>query len=837
MAEQGTRTVEQTDSRRVQEGYDAAAVESRWKRQWQVDDLYRVDDDAPGDKYYALTMFPYPSGVLHVGHWWAYTIPDAHARYRRMRGDNVLMPMGYDAFGLPAENAAIRNNIHPAAWTVDNIEDMSEQYRSMGPMIDWTRKVVTCTPEFYRWNQWLFLRMLERGLAYRAPGTVWWCPKDQTVLANEQVIDGDVCERCGSKVYKRELEQWYFRITEYADALLDGLETVDWPDRVKTMQRNWIGKSRGARLGFRLDSGESLEVFTTRPDTVFGATFMVMAPEHPLVSAITTDQQRVEVDAYVDQARRQSEVDRMKQDADKPKSGVFTGAYATNPVNDERIPIWIADYVLMSYGTGAIMAVPAHDERDFAFARAHGLKIIPVIQPEDAEQLDGATMEAAYVGPGLMINSGQFDGTSVPESIDTIVDWLAGQGRGQAEINYRLRDWLISRQRYWGTPIPVVYCDSCGMVPLSDDQLPVELPLDASYTPTGQSPLVSNEAFLHTTCPSCGGPARRETDTMDTFVDSSWYWFRYTSPHYEEGMFDPAKVREWTPVDLYTGGIEHAILHLLYARFITHVLNEMSLVDHTEPFRRLRNQGIILAEDGTKMSKSRGKQVSPDPIVEQWGADTLRLHLMYLGPWELGGPWNDNSIVGMNRFIRRAFQVVSETAGRQIDADATSPAARDLRRLTHQTIRKVTSDIEGFATNTMVAALIEFTNALMAQRETEVVRTGAWREAVEALVLMMAPATPFVAEEMWERLGQTYSVHHQPWPVFDSALLVVDEAELVVQVNGKVRDRITVPVGLEQDAAVEQVLALPKVREFVGEKTLAKVIYVPGRLINLVVKG
>ena len=620
MAEQVARANDQPDSRRAQEAYDAAAVEARWKRQWQVDDLYRVHDDAPGDKYYALTMFPYPSGILHVGHWWAYTIPDAHARYRRMRGDNVLMPMGYDAFGLPAENAAIRNNIHPAAWTVDNIEEMSEQYRSMGPMIDWSRKIVTCTPDFYRWNQWLFLRMLERGLAYRAPGTVWWCPKDQTVLANEQVIDGDVCERCGSRVYKRDLEQWYFRITEYADALLDGLETVDWPERVKTMQRNWIGKSRGARLGFRLDTGESLDVFTTRPDTVFGATFMVLAPEHPLVATLTSDEQRATVDAYVDQARRQSEVDRMKQDAGKAKSGVFTGAWAVNPVTDARIPIWIADYVLMSYGTGAIMAVPAHDERDFAFARSHGLEIVPVIQPDAVEPLVGATMAEAYVGPGRMINSGRFDGTSVPEGIDTIVDWLAGQGRGQAEINYRLRDWLISRQRYWGTPIPVVYCDDCGMVPLPDNQLPVELPLDAAYAPTGQSPLVSHESFLHTTCPSCGGPARRETDTMDTFVDSSWYWFRYTSPTYDAGMFDPEKAREWTPVDLYTGGIEHAILHLLYARFITRVLNGMGLVDHTEPFVRLRNQGIILAEDGTKMSKSRGKQVNPDPIVAQWGA-------------------------------------------------------------------------------------------------------------------------------------------------------------------------------------------------------------------------
>jgi leucyl-tRNA synthetase len=828
---------EPTDSRRLQDGYDATAIEAKWRRQWEIDNLYRVDDDDPRPKWYSLTMYPYPSGILHVGHWWAYIVPDTFARLQRMRGYNVLFPMGFDAFGLPAENAAIRNNTHPAVWTFDNIEVMREQYRAMGPMIDWTRQVVTCTPEYYRWNQWLFLRMLERGLAYRAPGSVWWCPHDQTVLANEQVIDGNICERCGNEVYKRDLEQWYFRITDYADELLEGLETVDWPERVKTMQRNWIGRSRGARLSFRLDDGEGLEVFTTRPDTVWGVTFMVMAPEHPMVARITTDEQREKIEAYVDQARRQSEIERMMSDANTPKSGVWTGAYATNPVNDERIPVWIADYVLMGYGTGAIMAVPAHDERDFQFARSHDLPIVPVIQPDGVAPLSGTTMTEAYVSPGRMINSGQFDGTPVPESIETIIEWLASQNRGEREINYRLRDWLISRQRYWGTPIPVVYCDACGMVPVPEAQLPVELPLDAEFTPTGQSPLVGHAAFLHTDCPTCGGPARRETDTMDTFVDSSWYWFRYTSPQFEEGMFDTAKAKQWTPVDLYTGGIEHAILHLLYARFFTKVIRDIGLIDHDEPFKRLRNQGMILSVEGTKMSKSRGTQVSSDAIVEQWGADSLRLHLMYLGPWELGGPWNDQGLIGMNRFIRRAFQVVSETVGRPIEGDDSSPEAKVLRRLTHLTIRKVTEDIEQFAFNTMVAALIEFTNALMAQRETAVIRSPAWRDAVDTLVLLMAPSTPFVAEELWQQLGRPYSVHHRDWPVFDATLLTVEEVELVVQVNGKVRERLTVPIGLSEEEALAQVSALPKVREQLGDRLPAKVVYVPGRLINLVFRA
>ncbi|MDQ3549481.1 MAG: leucine--tRNA ligase, partial [Chloroflexota bacterium] len=665
-------------------------IEPKWRTAWQESDLYLVDDSQPEPKWFSLTMYPYPSGILHVGHWYAFAIPDTFARLQRMRGHNVLFPMGFDAFGLPAENAAIRNNIHPAKWTFDNIRQMRQQYDVMGAMIDWSREIASCTPEFYHWNQWIFLQMLKRGLAYRAGGSVWWCPNDQTVLANEQVIDGNICERCGAEVYKRELEQWYFRITEYAEQLLSGLDDLDWPDRVKVMQRNWIGRSEGARLRFSLDTGEALEVFTTRPDTVFGATFMVMAPEHPLVTRITTDEQRDAVGAYIDQARRQTEIDRQSTDEARPKTGVFTGAFAVNPFNDERIPIWIADYVLMGYGTGAIMAVPAHDERDFAFARSFDLPIRVVIQPEGEADLDPGTMTHAYVGPGKMVNSDQFDGTPVPESVSMVISWLDEQGRGSAEVSYRLRDWLISRQRYWGTPIPVVYCDACGVVPLPEDQLPVTLPLDAEFAPTGQSPLVSNDVFLHTTCPMCGGEARRETDTMDTFVDSSWYWYRYTSPEEAHAPFDVERAKQWTPVDLYCGGIEHAILHLLYARFFTRVLRDIGLVDHSEPFTRLRNQGMILSTEGTKMSKSRGTQIGPDALVEEYGADALRLHLMFLGPWEQGGPWNDRGITGMQRFIRRAFQLVSETGTFVPVHEGDVKGTGELRSLTHRTIKRVT---------------------------------------------------------------------------------------------------------------------------------------------------
>jgi leucyl-tRNA synthetase len=815
--------------------YRPEAIEARWRERWESDRLYETPNESERPKWYSLTMYPYPSGILHIGHWYAFAVPDVFARFQRMRGYNVLFPMGFDAFGLPAENAAIRNNIHPAEWTFDNIDRMRAQYRQMGAMIDWTREVITCTPEYYHWNQWLFLKMLERGLAYRQAGAVWWCPKDQTVLANEQVLDGNICERCGSTVIKRDLEQWYFRITHYVDELLQELDNLDWPERVKTMQRNWIGRSEGARLAFAVEGGEPLEVFTTRPDTVWGATFMVLAPEHPLVGKITTEERRQAVEAYATEARSQSEIERMSTDAAKPKTGVFTGAYAINPITDERIPIWIADYVLMGYGTGAIMAVPAHDERDFAFARAFDLPIRVVIQPE-GDALDAATMSEAYHGSGVMVNSGQFDGTPVPESVPAVISWLEETGRGTAEVNYRLRDWLVSRQRYWGTPIPVVYCEQCGMVPLPVDQLPVELPLDAEFTPTGQSPLVSHAGFLNTTCPTCGGAARRETDTLDTFVDSSWYWFRYTSPNDQNEPFTPELAQMWTPVDLYCGGIEHAILHLLYARFITKVLRDIGLTEHSEPFVRLRNQGMILAEEGTKMSKSRGTQVSPDELVREYGADSLRLHLMYLGPWDQGGPWNTRGITGMERFIRRVYGLVMETVSQEVSGHADPETARTLERLIHRTTQRVTTDLLDFQFNTMVAALIECSNSLSELKRPELLQTPEWRAALRTLVLLMAPSTPYVAEELWEQLGESYSVHTQVWPTYDETLAQDDYVEMVIQINGKLRDRVVLPANASEETARTTIRKAEKVAAALTGVEIVKEIYVPGRLMNFVVK-
>ncbi len=833
----GTKMSDSTERTVVRtERYDASLVEPKWRDRWEADDLYRTPNDSDRPKWYSLTMYPYPSGVLHVGHWYAFAVPDVYARYKRMRGFNVLFPMGFDAFGLPAENAAIRNNIHPAKWTFENIPQMREQYRHMGAMIDWSRQVITCDPDFYHWNQWIFLRMLERGLAYKKNGAVWWCPSCQTVLANEQVIDANVCERCGTAVYKRDLDQWYFKITEYVEELLHGLDDVDWPERVKTMQRNWIGRSEGARLKFLLETGDELEVFTTRPDTVWGATFMVLAPEHPLVRKIAVDSQREEIEAYIDKARRETEIERMSTDVDRPKTGVFTGAYALNPVTDERIPVWIADYVLMGYGTGAIMAVPSGDERDFHFARAFNLPIRVVVQPEGEAALDPETMTEAYAGDGVLVNSGPFDGRAVPEAVPEIISWLNEQGRGKAEVTYRIRDWLISRQRYWGTPIPIVYCDIDGMVPLPDSELPVILPRDAEFKPTGQSPLVSHEGFLRATCPICGGPARRETDTMDTFVDSSWYWYRYTDAQNDQSPFDPEAAKQWCPVDLYCGGIEHAILHLLYSRFFTKVLRDIGFVDHDEPFLRLRNQGMILAEEGTKMSKSRGTQVAPDELVKQYGADALRLHLMFLGPWDQGGPWNNRGITGMERFIRRAFAIVTETAANGTEGEASENERQEVLRLVHRTVKRVTRDLEDFQFNTMVAALMEFTNGLLPLKDSPIASTPEWRYAIETLVLLMAPSTPYVAEELWERLGMGYSVHQQDWPTFDEALTRDQTVEMVVQVNGKVRDRLTVEPTIAEDDAKALAFASERVSEQIEGKTIVKVVFVPGRLLNFVVR-
>jgi leucyl-tRNA synthetase len=806
---------------------DTAGIEAKWQSRWAQDDLYKTLDSSDKPNWYSLTMYPYPSGILHVGHWYAFVAPDAFARFKRRQGFNVLFPMGFDSFGLPAENAAIRYNVHPFISTRQNIDHMRQQYVHMGAGIDWDREISTCEPDFYRWNQWIFLKMLEHGLAYRKAGSVWWCPVDQTVLANEQVIDGNYCERCGSEVYKRDLEQWYFRITKYADELLAGLDIVDWPDRVKTMQRNWIGRSEGARLIFHVESGEPLEVFTTRPDTVWGATFMVLAPEHPLVPQLTTEEHQAEVEAYIDLARRESEIERLSTDASRPRSGVFTGAYAINPVNDERIPIWIADYVLMGYGTGAIMAVPYGDQRDFEFARHFDLPIRAIVEPADGSPIDPDHRTEAYYGPGKMINSGPFTGQETPEVIADVIAWLEAEGRG------RLRDWLISRQRYWGTPIPVVYCDDHGIVPVPESELPVVLPTDAEFKPTGQSPLVSHDAFLKVPCPVCGKSARRETDTMDTFVDSSWYWYRYLDPQNESLPFDPERIKSWTPVDLYTGGIEHAILHLLYARFFTRVLRDFGLVDHDEPFLRLRNQGIILSEEGVKMSKSRGTQVNPDPLVAEHGADTMRLHLMFLGPWDQGGPWNDRGLTGMSRFLRRVYDLVHVTAN-AVPSDMGSGQGEAILRFTHRTIKRVTADLADFQFNTQIAAMIELTNELMRHRDSELTATADWRFAVTTLVSLLAPSAPHVAEEMWEILGNPYSVHTAAWPEFEEAMTVDATVEIAIQVNGKARDRIEVSSDAGEETVRERALASERVQAHLEGRIPKKVIYVPGRLINIV---
>ncbi|MCX2727490.1 leucine--tRNA ligase [Thermomicrobium sp. 4228-Ro] len=821
-----------TQQERRTERYEPQVIEPKWQKIWEETGIYlNVQEDPAKPKWYHLVMFPYPSGNLHIGHWFSYAPADAAARYKRMRGYNVLFPFGFDAFGLPAENAAIRHGIHPRVWTMQNIAHMKKQLRSMGAMFDWSKEVITCLPEYYRWNQWFFLQFYKRGLAYRAKAPVWWCPTCQTVLANEQVIDGR-CERCGTEVYRRDLEQWFLRITAYAEELLR-FDGIDWPERVITMQRNWIGRSEGARIVFHSEQGDPIEVFTTRPDTLWGATFMVLAPEHPLVQKLTTPDRRAEVEAYIDQARRRSDIERTS--TEREKTGVFIGAYAINPVNGQRIPIWIADYVLMHYGTGAIMAVPAHDQRDFEFARQFGLPIVVVIQPPD-RTLDPATMEEAYDGDGVMVNSGPFDGTPTAggEAIRKVIDWLEQQGIGRREVTYRLRDWLISRQRYWGTPIPIVYCDRCGMVPVPEDQLPVLLPEDAEFMPTGQSPLVTHEDFVNTSCPQCGGTARRETDTMDTFVDSSWYWYRYLSPHDSERPFDPDKVTYWTPVDQYTGGIEHAILHLLYSRFWTKVLADLGLVNHREPFLRLFNHGVILGEDGEKMSKSRGNVVDPDDLVARLGADTVRLYLMFIGPWSQGGPWSSRGVAGVQRFLQRVWALVNETLDISVDTE-DDDQARALRRLVHRTIKQVTDDFETFSFNTAIARLMELVNELSRLRETPVVRMPVWREALETLVLLLAPGAPHIAEELWERLGKPYSVHLQAWPSYDPELAAEGTVELVVQVNGRVRDRLVVPVDISEDEAVARARATERVQSYLAGKRIERVIYVPGRLVNFVV--
>ena len=820
-------------SRQVELRFDPLAIDLKWQERWAKDNLYQVLDTDPRPKWYEMTMYPYPSGDLHIGHWYAMAPADCHARFRRMQGYNVLHPIGFDAFGLPAENAAISRGIHPYTWTMGNVENMRGQLRSIGTIYDWDREVICCLPEYYRWNQWFFLKLYEHGLAYRAEAPVVWCPSCQTVLANEQVING-VCERCNTPITRRDLEQWFLRITDYADQLLEFDGLVEWPEKILMMQRNWIGRSDGVEISFDIShcglEKKEIRTFTTRIDTIFGVTFLVLAPEHPLVLEMTTDEQRDQVQAYVDQARQASEIDRLSND--KEKTGVFLGSYAVNRLNGERVPILIGDYVLTTYGTGAVMGVPAHDSRDFDFAHKYGLPIRTVIAPLS---WDGSELSEAYLGDGFMTNSGPYEGMTNEEGVEAISKDLERKGWGHRAKSYRLRDWLISRQRYWGTPIPMVYCQQCGTVPVPEKDLPVLLPEDAEFKPTGESPLSSHQVFLNATCPSCGLPALRETDTMDTFFDSSWYMLRYVSPRHDSGPFDPELIKEWMAVDQYTGGAEHAVMHLLYSRFFIKALRDMGLLSFDEPFLRLYNQGVILGEDHEKMSKSRGNVVNPDEVVGQLGADAVRCFLMFIGPWDQGGPWSDVGINGVARWLNRAWGIVERDPADLDGRPADEQAVRDTLRLLHQTIRKCYSDLDRFKFNTAIASLMELVNHLSKVWAEASVDSGTWRECVEKFLLVLAPIAPHIAEELWERTGHQYSVHQQPFPQWDEELAAEETITLVVQVNGRVRDRIEVPVDIDEATAQEVALASSKVRAYTDGKTLNKAIYVPGRLVNVVV--
>jgi leucyl-tRNA synthetase len=815
------------------ERYDPEKIEAKWQEVWERERAYAVPNpDAPQAdderKTYVLEMLPYPSGELHMGHVLNYTLGDVVAHLRRRSGFRVLRPMGYDAFGLPAENAAIREGRHPRTVTEENIAAIRTQAKRMGWSIDWEREVSTHEPEYYKWTQWLFLKFYEAGLAYRKEAPVNWCPNDQTVLANEQVIDGR-CERCGFEVEAKNLEQWFFRITAYADRLLEEMELLEsWPERVLAMQRNWIGRSEGAEVIFHIEELDiDVPVFTTRPDTLFGATFFVLAPEHPLIPKLVEGTgHEDEVLSYARHAAAQPSVERT--DPDKEKSGVFTGRFATNPVNDHRLPIWVADYVLTEYGTGAIMAVPAHDERDFAFAQRYDLPVQVVVVPAEGEVPEGG----AYVGHSddeRLVESAQFSGMSSPKAKKAIVESLERREKGRPAVGYRLRDWLLSRQRYWGCPIPILYCDECGLVPVPDTDLPVLLPDVEEYLPKGRSPLAAAEGWVTTACPSCGGQARRETDTMDTFVDSSWYFMRYCDPHNGAAPFDRSVADYWLPVNQYIGGIEHAILHLMYARFFAKVMNDLDIVGFREPFARLFNQGMLYYR-GAKMSKSKGNVVAPDDIVARYGADTLRLYMLFMGPAEQDKEWQDAGVEGMSRFLGRLWRLGLDVAENGESGEASGP----LVQAAHRTIAKVTDDIERrFQFNTPISAVMELVNDVYAARKDGANGDGV-RFATETAVSLIQPYAPHIAEELWERLGHE-RLWATPWPQADPSLLEQETFELVVQVNGRVRGRIEVPVDLSEDELVTRAKELPRVQSHLNDKEIRKTIVVPRRLVNLVV--
>jgi len=830
--------------------YDFKSIEAKWQKYWEANKSFKAERDTSKKKYYLLEMFPYPSGRIHMGHVRNYAIGDAVARFMRMRGLNVLHPIGWDAFGLPAENAAIQNNTHPAQWTKENITTMQAQLKSLGFSYDWDREIATCRPEYYRWNQWCFLKFLEKGLVYRKNSQVNWCESCQTVLANEQVID-ECCWRCDGEVTQRFQEGWFLKITDYADRLLEGCKglTKGWPEQVLTMQSNWIGKSYGAEVDFQVKGkDESIRVFTTRPDTLYGATFMVLAPEHPLTFVLSRGTEQAElVDDFIKNVKREDKISRTSEKGEK--EGVFTGAYVVNPLNGEDIPVWSANFVLMDYGTGAIMSVPAHDQRDLDFARKYGLTVRVVIEPPE-DSLDALTMTEAFSVDGTMVCSDSFDGLFGNEARRKVCDYLEEKKLGKSTVNYRLRDWGVSRQRYWGTPIPIVHCDDCGLIPVPENQLPVKLPLDVELGDRGRSPLTTLAEFIETECPKCNKPARRETDTLDTFVCSSWYFYRYTSPHNNRAAFDKYDADYWMPVDQYIGGIEHAILHLLYSRFFHLVFEDMGLVKSDEPFSNLLTQGMVI-KDGAKMSKSKGNVVDPEEIIETHGADTARLFILFAAPPIKDLEWSSQGVEGCSRFLKRVWRIfedfveeIKTAKSVSEDYEAGAKELRELRRMAHVTIRRVTEDIQiRMQFNTAIAAIMELVNHLYSFRdewtslkEKSDEARAVLREAFDILILLLSPFAPHIAEEMWSRLGYEMSLGFVSWPVFNEVLTQTEEMLIVVQVNGKVRHRIMVPTSADEEAVKARVLDDPKIREQTKDKEVRKIIVVPGKLVNIVAK-
>ena len=820
------------------ERYNFSEIEKKWQEKWEKEDTFKVTEDGDKEKYYVLEMFPYPSGKLHMGHVRNYSIGDVLARFKKMKGYNVLHPMGWDSFGLPAENAAIKHDVEPSVWTWENIDEMRRQLKELGLSYDWDREVATCHPDYYKWMQWIFIQFYKKGLAYKKENPVNWCPSCQTVLANEQVVDGK-CERCGALVGKKELSQWYLKITDYAERLLDNLEKLPgWPNKVKLMQKNWIGKSTGAQVTFEIEGfDKGLDIYTTRPDTLYGVTYMVLAPEHPFLKELVKGSQYEEaVMAYVDKVQHLSDIERTS--TTKEKTGEFTGRYCINPLNGKRVPIFISDYVLMDYGTGAIMAVPSHDQRDFDFAKAFDLEIIPVVDPE-RDDIDLDNLTEAFEAEGKLINSGKVNGMNNKEASVKITEYLEEQGIGEKKTNYKLRDWLISRQRYWGTPIPMIYCEDCGWVPEKEENLPVMLPTDVEFTGKGESPLATSKTFRDTVCPVCGKPAKRELDTMDTFLDSSWYFLRYCDARNTEEAFSKEKVDYWMNVDQYIGGVEHAILHLMYARFFQMALYDLGYVSQEEPFENLLTQGMVI-KDGAKMSKSLGNVVSPAEIIEKYGADTARLFILFAAPPERELDWSDQGVEGSYRFINRVYRMVYEFSQKYKDVPDTcqvkNEADKSLAYWMNYAIKKVSDDVgDRFNFNTAISTIMEMVNEMYRYKEGDI-NPGLYGAAVKTLIILLAPFVPHVTEEMWEHLGYGGSVHDQKWPEYDEKALVKDTIEIVVQINGRIKEKINIAGDSSKEEMEKIAVENDKIKALTEGKNIVKIIAVPNKLINIVVK-